>query len=93
MPNTPAAAVMSRGGAVKEEDAELIAILIGSIGKMWKADEKYFNAITGLRCRVQHLWPLKWASIPVSSRKMLHHPGVLQLLVFMNWKRVDFGGF
>ncbi|KAL3715711.1 hypothetical protein ACJRO7_007451 [Eucalyptus globulus] len=40
--------IISRGGAVKEEDAELIAILIGSIGKMWKADEKYFDAITGL---------------------------------------------
>ncbi|KAK3405421.1 hypothetical protein EUGRSUZ_K01616 [Eucalyptus grandis] len=48
---------MSRGGAVKEEDAELIAILIGSIGKMWKADEKYFNAITGLSLAVaQHVY-------------------------------------
>ncbi|XP_030463712.1 pyrroline-5-carboxylate reductase [Syzygium oleosum] len=53
MPNTPAAvgeaaSVMSLGGAVKEEDAELIATLFGSIGKIWKADEKYFDAITGL---------------------------------------------
>ncbi|MED6193181.1 Pyrroline-5-carboxylate reductase [Stylosanthes scabra] len=53
MPNTPAAvgeaaSVMSLGGAATEEDANLIATLFGSIGKIWKADEKYFDAVTGL---------------------------------------------
>ncbi|XP_031378974.1 pyrroline-5-carboxylate reductase-like [Punica granatum] len=53
MPNTPsavgeAASTMSLGGAATEQDGELIATLFGSIGKIWKADEKYFDAITGL---------------------------------------------
>ncbi|PON52314.1 Pyrroline-5-carboxylate reductase [Parasponia andersonii] len=53
MPNTPAAvgeaaSVMSLGGAATEEDANLIANLFGSVGKIWKADEKLFDAITGL---------------------------------------------
>ncbi|PKI32601.1 hypothetical protein CRG98_046998 [Punica granatum] len=39
---------MSLGGAATEQDGELIATLFGSIGKIWKADEKYFDAITGL---------------------------------------------
>lgn len=41
--------VMSLGGAATEEDANLISQLFGSIGKIWKADDKYFDAITGLR--------------------------------------------
>jgi pyrroline-5-carboxylate reductase len=41
--------VMSLGGAATEEDANLITQLFGSIGKIWKADDKYFDAITGLR--------------------------------------------
>ncbi|KAJ1404195.1 Pyrroline-5-carboxylate reductase [Sesbania bispinosa] len=53
MPNTPAAvgeaaSVMSLGGAATEEDGNLIGKLFGSIGKIWKADEKFFDAITGL---------------------------------------------
>ncbi|GMN60966.1 hypothetical protein TIFTF001_030049 [Ficus carica] len=53
MPNTPAAvgeaaSVMSLGGAATEEDGNLIAKLFGSVGKIWKADEKYFDAVTGL---------------------------------------------
>ncbi|XAR68439.1 Pyrroline-5-carboxylate reductase [Bertholletia excelsa] len=53
MPNTPAAvgeaaSVMSLGTAAIEEDGELIAKLFGAIGKIWKADEKLFDAITGL---------------------------------------------
>ncbi|XP_057437973.1 pyrroline-5-carboxylate reductase isoform X1 [Lotus japonicus] len=53
MPNTPAAvgeaaSVMSLGAAATEEDGNLINKLFGSIGKIWKADEKYFDAITGL---------------------------------------------
>ncbi|KAK4281956.1 hypothetical protein QN277_013394 [Acacia crassicarpa] len=53
MPNTPAAvgeaaSVMSLGGAATEEDGNLISKLFGSVGKIWKADEKYFDAITGL---------------------------------------------
>ncbi|KAL5546493.1 hypothetical protein UlMin_006180 [Ulmus minor] len=52
MPNTTAvgeaASVMSLGGAVTEQDGDLIAKLFGSVGKIWKADEKLFDAITGL---------------------------------------------
>ncbi|KAI7991626.1 hypothetical protein LOK49_LG12G02650 [Camellia lanceoleosa] len=51
--NTPAAvgeaaSVMSLGAAATEEDGELIAKLFGAIGKIWKADEKLFDAITRL---------------------------------------------
>ncbi|WCJ43137.1 Pyrroline-5-carboxylate reductase [Euphorbia peplus] len=53
MPNTPAAVgeaatVMSLGGAATKEDGELIAKLFGSVGKIWTANEKLFDAITGL---------------------------------------------
>ncbi|XP_062166693.1 pyrroline-5-carboxylate reductase [Alnus glutinosa] len=53
MPNTPsavgeAASVMSLGGSATKEDGDLIAKLFGSVGKMWRADEKLFDAITGL---------------------------------------------
>ncbi|XP_060669009.1 pyrroline-5-carboxylate reductase isoform X3 [Ziziphus jujuba] len=53
MPNTPAAvgeaaSVMSLGAAATEEDGDLIAKLFGSVGKIWKADDKLFDAITGL---------------------------------------------
>ncbi|KAK9922269.1 hypothetical protein M0R45_030742 [Rubus argutus] len=53
MPNTPsavgvAASVLSLGGAATEQDGDLIAGLFGSVGKIWKADEKLFDAITGL---------------------------------------------
>ncbi|KAJ0079364.1 hypothetical protein Patl1_22887 [Pistacia atlantica] len=53
MPNTPsaigeAATVMSLGGAETEEDGELISKLFGSVGKVWQADEKLFDGITGL---------------------------------------------
>ncbi|CAN6811146.1 unnamed protein product [Brassica oleracea] len=53
MPNTPAAvgegaSVMSLGTAASEEDGELVAKLFGSVGKMFKADEKMFDAVTGL---------------------------------------------
>ncbi|XP_020235969.1 pyrroline-5-carboxylate reductase [Cajanus cajan] len=53
MPNTPAAvgeaaSVMSLGAAATEEDGTVIAKLFGAIGKIWKADEKYFDGITGL---------------------------------------------
>ncbi|GMN60946.1 hypothetical protein TIFTF001_030023 [Ficus carica] len=40
--------IMSLGGAATEEDGNLIAKLFGSVGKIWKADEKYFDAVTGL---------------------------------------------
>ncbi|GMN73035.1 hypothetical protein TIFTF001_052964 [Ficus carica] len=39
---------MSLRGAATEEDGNLIAILFGSVGKICKADEKYFDAVTGL---------------------------------------------
>ncbi|XP_071723638.1 pyrroline-5-carboxylate reductase-like [Rutidosis leptorrhynchoides] len=53
MPNTPAAvgkaaSVMSLGSAATEEDGELIAKLFGSIGKIWKANDKLFDAVTGV---------------------------------------------
>nr|QPD99063.1 delta1-piperideine reductase IIi/pyrroline-5-carboxylate reductase I [Morus alba] len=53
MPNTPAAvgeaaSVMSLGGTATEEDGNLIAKLFGSVGKIWRADEKFFDAVTGL---------------------------------------------
>ncbi|KAJ4836110.1 Pyrroline-5-carboxylate reductase [Turnera subulata] len=53
MPNTPAAvgeaaSVMSLGAAATEDDAELISKLFGSIGKIWRANEKLFDAVTGL---------------------------------------------
>ncbi|KAK9671253.1 hypothetical protein RND81_12G016900 [Saponaria officinalis] len=53
MPNTPAAvgmaaSVISLGGTATEEDGKLIEKLFGAIGKVWRADEKLFDAITGL---------------------------------------------
>ncbi|XP_077218721.1 pyrroline-5- carboxylate (P5C) reductase [Tasmannia lanceolata] len=53
MPNTPsaigeAASVMSLGEMATKEDQELIASLFGAIGKIWIADEKCFDAVTGL---------------------------------------------
>ncbi|KAJ8760033.1 hypothetical protein K2173_010889 [Erythroxylum novogranatense] len=53
MPNNPievgvGAAVMCLGDAATEEDAELISKLFGSVGKIWRADEKLFDAVTGL---------------------------------------------
>ncbi|KAF5175459.1 Pyrroline-5-carboxylate reductase [Thalictrum thalictroides] len=53
MPNTPAAVgeaatVMSLGETASNEDGDLIAKLFGAIGKIWRADEKHFDAITGL---------------------------------------------
>nr|VDD62219.1 unnamed protein product [Brassica oleracea] len=53
MPNTPAAigeaaSVMSLGTTAAEEDEALVAKLFGYVGKMFKADEKMFDAVTGL---------------------------------------------
>ncbi|KAE8687649.1 Pyrroline-5-carboxylate reductase [Hibiscus syriacus] len=53
MPNTPsavgmAASVMSLGESATEQDGELVGKLFGSVGKIWKADEKLFDAVTGL---------------------------------------------
>ncbi|KAG2242357.1 hypothetical protein Bca52824_095799, partial [Brassica carinata] len=53
MPNTPAAvgeaaSVMSLGTAATEEDGALVAKLFGFVGKMFKADEKMFDVVTGL---------------------------------------------
>ncbi|KAG6603328.1 hypothetical protein SDJN02_03325 [Cucurbita argyrosperma subsp. argyrosperma] len=53
MPNTPAAvgeaaSVMSLGEGAIKEDGQLIAKLFGSVGKIWEAEEKLFDAITGL---------------------------------------------
>ncbi|KAL2228187.1 pyrroline-5-carboxylate reductase [Sesamum indicum] len=53
MPNTPAAvgvaaSVIGLGAAATKDDGELISKLFGAIGKVWTADEKLFDAITGL---------------------------------------------
>ncbi|XP_059287391.1 pyrroline-5-carboxylate reductase [Lycium ferocissimum] len=53
MPNTPsavgeAATVFTLGEKATAEDGELISKLFGAIGKVWKADEKLFDAVTGL---------------------------------------------
>nr|ACT37661.1 pyrroline-5-carboxylate reductase [Phytolacca acinosa] len=53
MPNTPAAvgeaaSVISLGTSATEKDGELISSLFGAIGKVWRANEKLFDAITGL---------------------------------------------
>ncbi|KAK4710633.1 hypothetical protein R3W88_005146 [Solanum pinnatisectum] len=53
MPNTPsavgeAATVITLGEKATTEDGELISQLFGAIGKVWKADEKLFDAVTGL---------------------------------------------
>ncbi|XP_039039623.1 pyrroline-5-carboxylate reductase-like [Hibiscus syriacus] len=49
MPNIPSAAgmaasVMSLGGSATEQDGELVGKLFGSVGKIWKADEKLFQS-------------------------------------------------
>ncbi|KAK6151337.1 hypothetical protein DH2020_013972 [Rehmannia glutinosa] len=41
-------AVISLGTAATKDDGELIANLFGAIGKVWTANEKLFDAITGL---------------------------------------------
>ncbi|KAG0496324.1 hypothetical protein HPP92_000859 [Vanilla planifolia] len=53
MPNTPsavgeAASVMCMGEKATKKDEERVTSLFNAIGKMWTADEKYFDAITGL---------------------------------------------
>ena len=48
--------VMSLGGAAMEEDRNLTANLFGSVGKIWKVDEKLFDAVTGLRYLVCSKW-------------------------------------
>ncbi|KAL0659257.1 hypothetical protein Bca4012_079842 [Brassica carinata] len=40
--------VMSLGTAATEEDGALVAKLFGFVGKMFKADEKMFDVVTGL---------------------------------------------
>ncbi|KAI3979670.1 hypothetical protein MKX01_013765 [Papaver californicum] len=52
-PNTPsavgqAASVISLGGTATEEDGVLMGSLFGAIGKTWRANEKMFDAVTGL---------------------------------------------
>ncbi|KAJ6811292.1 pyrroline-5-carboxylate reductase [Iris pallida] len=53
MPNTPsavgeAASVMCMGEMATKKDEDRVASLFGAIGKVWTADEKYFDAVTGL---------------------------------------------
>ena len=48
------------GGAATKEDRELIETLFGAIGKVWRADEKLFDAIAALRyvgfCDFMTVW-------------------------------------
>ncbi|XP_010938606.1 pyrroline-5-carboxylate reductase [Elaeis guineensis] len=53
MPNTPAAvglaaSVMCVGEMATKKDEERVTSLFNAIGKIWTADEKYFDAVTGL---------------------------------------------
>ncbi|KAG9443650.1 hypothetical protein H6P81_014990 [Aristolochia fimbriata] len=53
MPNTPAAvgeaaSVMSLGDNASREDETVVSNIFGAIGKVWSADEKCFDAVTGL---------------------------------------------
>ncbi|KAJ3676227.1 hypothetical protein LUZ60_003639 [Juncus effusus] len=53
MPNTPAAvgqaaSVLCVGETANKKDEERVARLFSAIGKVWTAEEKYFDAITGL---------------------------------------------
>lgn len=53
MPNTPsavgeAASVICMGEMARKKDEERVDTLFRAIGKTWIADEKYFDAITGL---------------------------------------------
>lgn len=53
MPNTPsavgeAASVMCMGEMATKKDEERVASLFKAIGKIWTAEEKYFDAVTGL---------------------------------------------
>ncbi|KAI3824111.1 hypothetical protein L1987_05560 [Smallanthus sonchifolius] len=40
--------VISLVAGATQEDGEIIAKLFGAVGKIWKADEKLFDAVTGL---------------------------------------------
>nr|GMD85654.1 pyrroline-5-carboxylate reductase [Ipomoea batatas] len=40
--------MISLGSGATKEDGDLISLLFGAIGKVWKADEKLFDAVTGL---------------------------------------------
>ncbi|KAF0926781.1 hypothetical protein E2562_027391 [Oryza meyeriana var. granulata] len=53
MPNTPsavgqAASVMCLGEMATENDENCVRSLFSAIGKVWTAEEKYFDAVTGL---------------------------------------------
>ncbi|XP_037415845.1 pyrroline-5-carboxylate reductase-like [Triticum dicoccoides] len=53
MPNTPsavgqAASVMCLGETATEKDENRVKSLFSAIGKVWTAEEKYFDAVTGL---------------------------------------------
>ncbi|XP_039057615.1 pyrroline-5-carboxylate reductase-like [Hibiscus syriacus] len=54
---------MSLGGSATEQDGVLVGKLFGSVGMIWKADEKLFDAVLGA------------ASMAVQSGK---HPGQLK---------------
>ncbi|KAE8668558.1 Pyrroline-5-carboxylate reductase [Hibiscus syriacus] len=81
MPNIPSAAgmaasVMSLGGSATEQDGELVGKLFGSVGKIWKADEKLFQSLPReLALGLASETVLGAASMAVQSGK---HPGLLK---------------
>lgn len=55
---------MSLGGDATEADGELVSKLFGSVGKIWRADEKLFDAITGLRYHAFNVESLSISKCP-----------------------------
>lgn len=71
--------VITLGEAATKEDEELISKLFGAIGKVWTAQEKLFDAITGLRYSILISWKLN---------KLVTCP-LINLHTFWGWVLVD----
>lgn len=41
--------VMARGDGLEEKDVKYVSDILGAVGKIWEIEEKYFDAVTGLR--------------------------------------------
>lgn len=40
---------MARGDGLEEKDVKYVSDILGAVGKIWEIEEKYFDAVTGLR--------------------------------------------
>lgn len=40
---------MALGDGLEVEDAKYVSGVLGAVGKIWEIEEKYFDAVTGLR--------------------------------------------